>query len=355
MRRLLLSFSIAALAGQLISGGIATPTEAADKPLILAVFPDGCDAVCVSYKQAIAASGFPAKIVVHDLSQDALAQDAVSLDGGAQDGATSSAIVQQARALKADLVITAGAEATLAVAGRVTDQGDRRYLQDIPIIFTAVADPLEDGLVVGADGSGRPNLAGSAALAPLPETLAAIRRLDPDLDRLGYLYNANEAQAATILDDLNVLADTEGFGLVALDIEPGTSAPPDPALIEVRLAELAEMGVTWVYVGASPTLRAESARLAAAAEAQGLAIVSGEGGPSAVERALLTMAAHPEALGQSAAEQTLAILRLGVRPGDLPLAEAQAFMPLVNLDLIARLMPASDDSDVALSDSNVGY
>lgn len=339
MRRRVLSIPTAALAALLLVSSLASTSEAAGKKLILAVFPHGCDAVCVAFQQAIARSGLPAEIVFHDL---------------AQDGGDPASAVQQARALKADLVLTAGSAATLAVAGRLSDRGDRRYLQDIPVIFTGIADPVEYGLIEGPRGSGRANLAGSAALAPLPQTLAAIRRLDPDLDRLGYLYNVNEPQSDATLDALNRLAAAEGVELIALDIEPGTSAPPDPALIPVRLAEMADMGVTWVYVGASPTLRAESARLAAAAADQGLAIVSGEGGLPEAERALLTMAARPEALGQSAAEQALAILRLGLRPGDLPLAETRGFMPLVNLDLAARLLPAPDDQDFAFSDS-IGY
>jgi len=334
VRRLFLSLTTAALAGQLLAGGYATPAAAAEKYLILAVFPQGCDATCAAYKQAIAASGLPAKIVVRDLSES---------------GGTAENIVQEARAMKASLVLTAGSEATLAVAGRAADAGDRRYLQDIPVIFTGIADPLDDGLIEGAFGSGRANLAGSAALAPLPETLAAIRQLDPEVDRLGYLYNVNEPQAEAVLDDLNRLAAAQGLDLVALDIEPGNSATPDPALIPVRLAEMAELGVTWVYVGASPTLRAESASLAAAAAESGLAIVSGEGGRPAAQRALLTLAASPETLGQNAAEQTLAILRLGVHPGNLPLAEARSFTPLVDLDLAARLLPGADDRDVALN------
>lgn len=339
MRRLLLSFSTAVLAGQLLVGGFSSTLEAADKKLILAVFPNGCDAICTAFKEVIEASALPAEIVVRDL---------------AREGGDPAEIVQQARALKADLVLTVGSAATLAVAGRVTDRGDRRFLQDIPVIFTGIADPLDDGLVAGTAGSGRPNLAGSAALAPLPQTLAAIRQLDPDLDRLGYLYNINEPQAAATLEALNRLAAAQDLQLVALDIEPGTSAAPDPALIPVRLAELAELGVTWVYVGASPTLRAEGARLAAAAADNGLAIVSGEGGLPDAERALLTMAARPAALGQRAAEQALSVLHLGVRPGDLPLAQTQAFLPLVNLDLAARLLPQPDDRDFALSDS-IGY
>ena len=63
MRRRVLSLPTAALAALLLAGGFASTSEAAGKKLILAVFPHGCDAICVAFKQAIARSGLPAEIV----------------------------------------------------------------------------------------------------------------------------------------------------------------------------------------------------------------------------------------------------------------------------------------------------
>jgi putative ABC transport system substrate-binding protein len=303
--------------------------QAGDKALILGVFTEGCEATCEGFKDAIAKSGFPAEVVIRDFAQD---QSALSQ------------IVQEARAVKADLVLTVGTSATLGIIGSLEDRGDRRFLQKIPAVFALVEDPFGSRIAVGLKGSGRANVAGSFDRVPHEARIEAIRQFDPGFDRLGLLYNANEPDAVIMLQELNQLTSSLGIELVALDIEPGTSAPPNPALIPLRLAEMAEMGVKWVTLGAGSFLQAHGALLTASAVENGIAIVSPYESLVREQQALLSIAARRSDVGKRAAEQALKILRDGMSPGDLPIVQARDFAYLVNMDVVARLdrFPPSD-------------
>src|SRR5262249_33744888 len=78
-----------------------------------------------------------------------------------------------------DLVFAMGTRAALIAADHV---------RDLPVVFTAVTNPVESGVVRSWQGSGR-NLAGNSNWIP-PETLLHVFRLAvPGLSRIGFLYS----------------------------------------------------------------------------------------------------------------------------------------------------------------------
>lgn len=87
----------------------------------------GCEDVCRGVQDAIVAHGLDADFVVMD---------------AAQDKAKLPLFVQQARREKMDLVLTWGTTTTLGIVGTLADKDDRRFLNDIPVVFTVVADPV---------------------------------------------------------------------------------------------------------------------------------------------------------------------------------------------------------------------
>ena len=70
--------------------------------------------------------------------------------------------------------------------------------KDIPVVFTAVTDPLGAKLVGNLEHPGG-NVTGMADLSPVAKHLDLIREIMPAAHRLGMIYNPGEANAVTLL------------------------------------------------------------------------------------------------------------------------------------------------------------
>ena len=90
--------------------------------------------------------------------------------------------------------------------------------KEIPVIYTAVSDPVEAGLA--EEGM---NVTGTSDLLPLKEQVAMIRELMPEAKNLGVLYCTSEANSISNIARLEQIAPEYGFTLVT----KGVSAPAD--------------------------------------------------------------------------------------------------------------------------------
>ena len=295
---------------------------AAETKRIYGIFYEGCEHVCEGFKAALADSGFDAELVVRDI---------------AMDKSVLPRAVEEARALPADLVLTYGTSVTLGTIGTLANADDPRYLNDIPAVFTMVADPFGSNIAAGFDGSGRPNVAGTFNRVPEAVNIEVIRQYDRSFGKLGLLYNNDEANSVAKRNEIAGIAPSLGIELVALELDPGNPGQPDPATIAERLAELRKHGVRWVYLGSSSFLSRNGAAFTEAAVENGLAVVSPYESMVRDHKALLSIAAREEDVGRLAAEQTLRILRDGVTPGDLPIVRATEFAYVVNMDVARQL------------------
>ena len=139
------------------------------------------------------------------------------------------------------------------------------------------------------------------------------------------------------MQELSLVAPKLGVELVALEIDPGNSGTPDPALIPVRLRQLKDKGVKWLYVGSSGYLRANGEVFTASAVENGIAVVSPYEDLVHDRHALLSIAASLSDVGRLAADQALKILRDGAKPGDLPVVRATKFSYVVNMTVAKQL------------------
>jgi putative ABC transport system substrate-binding protein len=311
---LLLALSLALSLGQ---------RSSADQPkVIFGVMFEGCELICEGFKASIAESGFPAQVVVRDLGQDKTILPKV---------------VEEAREMRADLILTVGTSATLGTIGTLDDVGNRRFVQDIPTVFTFVADPFSTRIAESYAGSGRPLVAGTFNRVPEAVNIKVIRQYDPKFEKLGLLFNSNERNSTVKRDEISRLAAELGFEFVAIELDPGNPGAPDPELIPVRMAALAEKGIRWVYLGSSSFLRRNGAVFTAAAVENGIAVLSPYEGLVRDHHALLSIAARERDVGRLAGEQALKILRDGMAPGDLPIVRATAFAYVVNMEVARKL------------------
>ena len=293
-----------------------------DRKLIFGVFYEGCENTCEGFKAEIAESGFDAEIVIRDIEQD---KTVLPL------------MVEKAREMQADLVLTYGTSGTLGVAGTFDDIGDRRFLQDIPIVFTVVADPFGTRIAESFEGSGRDNVTGTFNRVPESSNIEIIKQYDPGFKRLGLLYNSNERNSVVKMEELREIAPTMGIELIALEIDPGNEGTPESSRLPIRMKELGDQGIRWVYLGSSSFLKLNGELYTSLAVENNIAIVSPYESLVRDQHALLSIAANRIDIGRLAAQQALKILRDGVTPGELPIVRATDFAYVVNMDVARKL------------------
>ena len=85
--------------------------------------------------------------------------------------------------------------------------------KDIPIVFSAVTDPLAAELVSSLDAPGG-NVTGVSDMAPIGDHLALIREITPNVKRLGVLYNPGEANSVSSVTALKSAAGGAGVEIV---------------------------------------------------------------------------------------------------------------------------------------------
>lgn len=89
--------------------------------------------------------------------------------------------------------------------------------KDIPIVFTAVTDPLESGLVDSLDKPSK-NVTGTSDKTPIKEQLELIKTLFPKTKRIGILYNTSEANSIIQIKEVKKIAKSLDIKIVTAGI-----------------------------------------------------------------------------------------------------------------------------------------
>lgn len=84
----------------------------------------------------------------------------------------------------------------------------------IPVVYTAVSDPLGAKLI---DAQGKPfqtNLTGLSSQLPLDPQLDLLQQLKPNLKTIGYVYSPGEANSVSLRDELKKALPARGLELL---------------------------------------------------------------------------------------------------------------------------------------------
>ena len=102
---------------------------------------------------------------------------------------------------------------------------------EIPVIYTAVSDPVEAGLAA-ADGIPVGNITGTSDALAVEEQLKMIRRILPDAKKIGIIYTTSEANSISTIEKYRESAGEYGFEIV----DTGVTAISEVALAAANLA-----------------------------------------------------------------------------------------------------------------------
>ena len=317
MERMRYGFLAAIAAALFGSTAVAEP-----KTIYVVTWESDCEHSCQGFLETIENSGFDAELIVRFADQDK---------------SRFPGYLEESRRLGADLVATYGTSVTLGLIGRKRDDGSPGFVQGVPTVFWYVADPFGTGIADSFEGTGRPHVAGTYNRVPEAVNIRTIRSVMPDFQHLGILFNGNERNSLIKVEEHRELSRKMGYEFTAIELDPGSDSAPDPALISVRMKELAEAGVDFIYLGSSSYLRIHADEYTEAAVENGLPILSPYEELVRESQALISIAARARDVGRAAAEQVLRILRDGATPGELPVERVTDFAYVVNMDVTRKL------------------
>lgn len=88
---------------------------------------------------------------------------------------------------------------------------------DIPVIYTAVTDPVEAGLA-NADGTSVGNVTGTSDALAVDAQLKMIREILPDAQKIGIIYTTSEPNSISSVAKYEELAEHYGFEIVSTGV-----------------------------------------------------------------------------------------------------------------------------------------
>lgn len=205
----------------------------------------------------------------------------------------------------------------------------------VPIVFSGVTDPISAGLVESWENKSGSGITGTSDRWPYAEQLDLIRSLLPQAKKIGFPYNAGEANSQYAFTQVTKLAATRD-----LEIIPSVATNP----IEVRKAaeSLADQGADVIYVSSDNTVMAGFDAVLKVSHERKLPVVVGES--ANVERGgIATYSVDYRRLGQSTADLVIRVLE-GEDPGTIPVVTFEGEELYLNLDAARQIGVEIPDS-----------
>lgn len=101
--------------------------------------------------------------------------------------------------------------------GTPAAQSTKQLQSQIPVLFTAVTDPVESGLVKSFEKTGS-NITGTSDMANIEDQLKLFHLLDPNIKNIGVIYNLNEANSLIQLKETKEVATKYSLNIVDVGI-----------------------------------------------------------------------------------------------------------------------------------------
>jgi putative ABC transport system substrate-binding protein len=128
------------------------------------------------------------------------------------DFSDESPIVGKIRELQPDLIVTVGSKSTALVS---------KEIKDIPIVFSAVLNPISSGFAQSMESS-RSNLTGASLDIPLKTQLEKFKLIVPGLKKVGVIFTRD---SAPVVADAKRICKDMGLELVSVSISSEKEMP----------------------------------------------------------------------------------------------------------------------------------
>jgi putative ABC transport system substrate-binding protein len=269
---------------------LAGPALAQDKPLVAVtaiVEHPALDAARDGIKEALAAEGFVDGQTITFLYESAQGNPA-----------TAAQIARKFVGEAPAVIVPISTPSAQAVVGAT---------REIPVVFTAVTDPVGAKLVADAQHPGG-NVTGMSDLSPIGKHLDLVKEIVPGVKQLGVIYNPGEANSLTLLELLKAEAPARG-----MEIEEA----PAPKSSDVLPAAQSLVGqVEAIYVPTDNTVVTALEAIVQVGQQNRLPVIAGDT-DSVPRGAIAALGFNYGDVGRQTGQIVARVLK-GEKPGDIP-------------------------------------
>lgn len=199
-----------------------------------------------------------------------------------------------------------------------TAQAAAQAITDVPVLFTAVTEPAEAGLVDSWEAPGG-NLTGTSDLNPVKEQLELLAEIAPDAKTVGIVYSSGEVNS-----EVQVALAREAADELGLTIEEATVSNS----AEVQQAAQS-LEVDAFYVPTDNVVVSALESVVSVAEQRQVPIVVGES--DSVERGgVATYGIDYDKLGYQTGLMAVKVLNEGADPAEMPVETLEELTLVVN-------------------------
>lgn len=231
-----------------------------------------------------------------------------------------------------DINLGIGTGASKALLGAQVNAGYKK-----PLLFTAVTDPVDAGLVKSADNpSGF--VCGTTDANPVEEQIKLVKEFKPTATKIGIMYTQTEENSKVQADQAEAAIRKEGL---AAQIKTCSNSSDIKATAEA----LASGGVDAIYIPTDNNIAANMNAVKQAASSSHVLVVCGEEGMLS-EGGHITLSIDYYNLGKNTAEMAVALIKNEKKPSDfkvvaVPASNCEYVMSSANLSAAGLTMPDS--------------
>lgn len=225
----------------------------------------------------------------------------------------------------ANKFVTDGVDLILAIATPAA-QATAQAVDEIPVLFTAVTEPQEAGLVDSWEEPGK-NVTGTSDLNPVEGQISLIPKIAPDAKTIGIVYSSGEVNSQVQVDHAQEAAEK-------MDLELELVAISNKSEV-LQAAESLVGKVDALYVPTDNAVVDALESMIQIAEQEQLPLIVGEG--DSVERGgLATLGIDYHLLGYQTGEMAMRILD-GEDPATMPVETQEVVKLIVNIGAAERM------------------
>ncbi|WP_227430784.1 ABC transporter substrate-binding protein [Psychrobacter sp. I-STPA6b] len=218
--------------------------------------------------------------------------------------ATAGQIAKQFVGEDPDVIVAIATPSAQSVAAATTT---------IPLVFSAVTDPVEAKLVKSLDGSGT-NVTGASDALPYEPQIELMQEVIPNLKNVGYVYSPGEVNSTVVLKNL-----TEKLTPLGITVHP---APAQRSNDIANAARSLQGKVDVIYTSTDNNVMSAYESLYQVAKESKIPLISGDTG--AVSRgAVAALGVNYHDLGKETGKIVVKILN-GEKAGDIPVYTPQS-------------------------------
>lgn len=247
----------------------------------------------------------------------------VEYQNAQNDQSILSNITQKFATEKLDLVLAIATPSAQSMA---------RASKDIPILITAVTDPVTAGLADSLEKPGK-NVTGTTDMNPLKEQFDLLKTIVPNAKKVGVIYNAGEDNSQIQVKIAEKVANEKGLELVKTTVATTSDV--------LQAAQSLVGKVDAIYIPTDNTVVSAVDSVIQVANKNKIPLISGES--SVVDKGGLgTIGINYKKLGAQTGEMALKILK-GQKPADMPIESQKEFDTVFNkatLELLGIKLPA---------------